>query len=164
MLTQGQLALVDDDDFEQLNAHKWYAWWNPHTQSFYAERNDYSSGKKRTILMHRQIVGAVFGSVVDHINHDTIDNQRCNLRVCLSGENQRNTRKQRNGKSLFKGVSRHSLTEKWRARIHVNGREIALGLFDSPESAAKAYDAAARLHFGEFALTNENLGLVSSND
>ncbi len=104
--------------------------------------------------MHRQIMGAPAGMVVDHVNHKTLDNQRENLRVCTQSQNNANQRKTR-GASRFKGVAWHKRTGKWHARIGKNGRRHHLGCFNNEALAAQAYNAAALEHFGEFALLNE---------
>jgi hypothetical protein len=105
--------------------------------------------------MHREIMGAAEGQVVDHINHDGLDNRRCNLRVCSHAENVRNQRGQRGRSSGYKGVSRDRRLGKWRAQIWHNGKHTYLGLFESEAAAARAYNAKARDLFGAFAYLNE---------
>jgi hypothetical protein len=156
-LTQGQVAKVDDADFEWLNRYKWCAYWNERSKSFYAKRNSLLSDEyqhKTSLLMHRLIMGAKRGQEVDHDNHDTLDNQRTNLRVCTTFQNHGNVRKQQRNTSGFKGVSWHKHTRKWRAYIMISGKQLHLGLHEFPEQAARAYDCKARELFGEFALTN----------
>lgn len=97
--------------------------------------------------MHREIVDA---PEVDHRNGDRVDNRRANLRAATHLQNCQNARPK--GQSRFKGVSRYR--ERWHARIKVPGRRIDLGSFHDEESAARAYDVAAREHFGEFARLN----------
>lgn len=103
--------------------------------------------------MHRIIVDAPAGMVVDHINHDALDNRRANLRVCTQSQNLGNQIRKL-GSSKYKGVSWHKAAQKWHARIQKNDAHVSLGLFDSETDAARAYDSAAREHFGEFALCN----------
>jgi hypothetical protein len=105
--------------------------------------------------MHREIAGPGPGQVVDHINHDGLDNRRCNLRVCSHAENVRNQRGQYGRSSRYKGVSRDRRLGKWRAQIWHNGKHTYLGLHDSETAAAEAYNAKARELFGEFAYLNE---------
>jgi hypothetical protein len=147
-LTQGQVALVDDEDFEELNQFKWCAYWAPHARTFYAVRRD----GKRLTLMHRQITKAPPGRKVDHRNRIGFDNQKLNLRFATESQNSANSRLPSNNTSGFRGVSRNR--QKWQSRIRYNGRKIHLGSFDCPEEAAKAYDRAARHYFGEFATPN----------
>jgi hypothetical protein len=90
--------------------------------------------------------------VVDHINGDTLDNRRANLRVCTKSENNRNRRKLHPTTSRFKGVYKN--TKPWIALIECNGKQFVLGRFASEEEAALAYDKAAKEHFGSFARLN----------
>jgi len=160
-LTQGQVALVDDEDFERLNAFKWHSQWNPHTQSFYAVRNSpKAGGKQLTVRMHREIMGAKSNKQVDHENHNTLDNRKENLRVCTREQNARNGRSRRNNTSGFKGVSWDKRALKWLAHVGAHGKAKHLGYFANPIEAAVAYDAAAVLVHGEFAMTNAMLGLL----
>jgi hypothetical protein len=104
--------------------------------------------------MHRQILGAPPGQQVDHINGDTLDNRRVNLRLATHGQNQHNRGKYRNNKSGYKGVSWDKAAGKWRAQIKFNNKKYNLGRYHDPIEAALAYDAAAiRLH-GAFARLN----------
>lgn len=98
-------------------------------------------------------MGAAKNEEVDHINGDTLDNRRCNLRLCRRIQNARNVKK-KSGSSQYKGVTWLRWCERWMARITVNYRQIILGYFTDETKAAKAYDEAARKHFGEFAKTN----------
>lgn len=104
--------------------------------------------------MHRLIVGAVKGEIVDHVNGNTLDNRRENLRKCSKSQNAQNSKRHRDGVSGFKGVSFHRRSKTWRARIRNDGREVCLGYFHSPVDAARAYDRAAFEMFGEFAKVN----------
>jgi hypothetical protein len=88
--------------------------------------------------------------VVDHINCNTLDNRRENLRLCNQSENIRNARKNFQGKNPYKGVSLYKPTNRWRARIQVNDKTIYLGYYDTPEKAYEAYVAASKKYHGEF--------------
>jgi len=109
--------------------------------------------------MHRLIMDAPDGTDVDHRNMDRVDNRRSNLRLATRAENLRNQGLSRNNTSGFKGVSR--LDGKWRAEIRVKWKLIYLGLFDDKVEAARAYDTAAKEHFGEFARLNFPEALMS---
>ena len=150
-LTQGKVAIVDESDFEWASQWKWFAKYKPSCHAFYAARTDNKAGV--TFELHRALMGVNKGDkrVVDHINHDSLDNRRGNLRVCTSTQNSQNRRAHCNNKSGFKGVSFHPHTGKWRAVIHVNGKRLSLGLRATPEEAGELYHAAAQEHFGEFA-------------
>lgn len=149
-LTRGQVALVDAENYERINAHKWFAKWNPHTRSFYAYRNGPTiDGRREFIAMGREILGLEKGDgkKVDHEDHNMLDNRRGNLRVATQNQNMHNRGKNRNNKSGFKGVHWHPECRKWRAVIRYNGEQYRLGLFSKAEDAHAAYcAAAARLH------------------
>lgn|SRR5512133_4011155 len=161
-LTQNQVAIIDDSDFDTVSQFSWCAMWKPNPKAFYAFRGyRRHDGKKRTMYMHRFIVDAPPGLVVDHINHNTLDNRRSNLRICSTAENIRNQKLHAHAStSGFKGVSFSRAIRKWRSSIVVSRKHIHLGVFNSPIEAAIAYDAAAVMYFGEFALTNKSLGLL----
>lgn len=153
-LTQGKFALVDDEDFEWLSQYKWHL-----SHYGYAVCNEYLGGyRSRGLRMHRLVMGAPHDMVVDHINHDKLDNQKNNLRICKSRQNQYNMKRRKDNTSGFKGVRWHQ--NKWNARIYVSGKETNLGSFDDKLEAAKAYNRAARKHYGDFALLN-TIGEIS---
>jgi hypothetical protein len=104
-------------------------------------------------MMHRLIMNTPKGMDTDHINGDSLDNRRCNLRICTHAQNQRNLKKIL-GNNKYKGVSLFKKTQKWRARIQINRMGLHLGYFDTEEEAAKAYNEAAEKHFGEFSRIN----------
>jgi hypothetical protein len=148
-LTQGKVALVDDEDYTWLNRRKWCA--NIFNGHWYAVRTE----KKKTVLMHAQILGTPKGMKSDHKDGDGLNNQRHNLRICIHAQNLYNQRTQTRLKSSsFKGVFWHTQAKKWQAQIKVNTRRIYLGIFISEIKAARAYDEAARKYFGDFAHTN----------
>ena len=158
-LTRGMVALVADSDFEFLNQWKWRAN-SGHRRYFYAMRSVRVNGKKRGVLMHRLIAGAVIGQEVDHKDHCTLNNQRYNLRLCTKNQNNGNQVLRKDSISGFKGVFLHK-RGKWVAQIRRNGNAKHLGLFETPQLAAARYDQAAIETFGEFALTNKALGLLN---
>jgi len=154
-LTQGQFAKVSDEWYEELNKFKWYAVYNPCTESFYANRNSSRLfGKQKKILMHRVIAGTPDGMETDHRDGDTLNNLPDNLRNCTNIQNQCNRGKQANNKSGFKGVTWYKRSKIWRVQIKVYGKVIHLGYYLIPEQAARAYDKAAKKYFGEFAKLN----------
>ena len=160
-LTQGKTALVNNDNYGWLSQWKWCASRARHT--WYAVRCAKSAdGKWTTIGMHREVLGLKpqDGTQCDHKNGNGLDNRRDNLRPCTHQENQHNRRTRGVGTSQFKGVSRSAGSSKWSANISTPnpegglGKMRNLGLFTDEEGAARAYDRAAREHFGEFACTN----------
>ena len=148
-LTQGKFALVDADDFDRINLFKW------HFLSGYAARSSVVEGRKKYFFMHREILNPKNDQQVDHINHDTLDNRKINLRACSKTQNLMNQKKSANKSSKFKGVVWHKQKGKWYARIVVNKKSISLGLFQTQEQAAIAYNEAAKTHFKEFAKLND---------
>lgn len=160
-LTRGKVAIVDDDDFKRLGQYKWCAF--PAYGNWYAGRSIRSNIKNRKqefVLMHRIIMNAEKGMQVDHKNGNGLDNRRCNIRFCSKTENQRNKRILKSNTSGYKGVYLDKRTGKWYAQINVCYKKRRLGLFDTKECAALAYNNAAKELFGEFARLND-LKLVS---
>lgn len=148
-LTQGKSAMVDDEDYDWLNQWKW------HFAQGYASRNSGSVlGLRKAIRMHREILRTPKGMDTDHINGNTLDNRRKNLRICTRAQNNTNTRVRKDNTSGFRGVTWHTYTRKWEAQININGKHTHLGLFKTPEEAALAYDQEAKKHHGEFARLN----------
>ncbi len=151
-LTQELYALVDAEDFERLNKHKWHA--HKGGRTYYAERHPPAqNGKQQIVCMHREILQLPKGVHADHRSGYGLDNRRTNLRPATLQQNQFNRRLQ-GGKSKYKGVVWHKGAKKWQAQIRFNSKEIYLGLFRSEVDAAKAYDKAAKKLFGEFVRTN----------
>lgn len=151
-LTQGKVALVDDEDYARVVAFNWYAKepWN--CLGWYAARNETIGIKQqRTIYLHAFILNFPDCAFIDHINRDTLDDQKHNLRIATTVQSAAN-RELPVGVSGYRGVTRSGLY--WIARIAINGNRIYLGTFDTPEEAATAYDVAALQHHGEFAVLN----------
>jgi len=152
-LTQGKVALVDDEDYEELNKYKWCA--HKEKTNIYALRHGHKVDGSRTMIrMHREIMKPVNGLSIDHIDSDGLNNQRCNLRVCTHAKNMRHVRPRKGCSSIFKGVTWHKKIQKWRAYIMLNSKQISLGCYHSEVDAARAYDSAAINLFGSFALLN----------
>lgn len=111
--------------------------------------------------MHRFILGLpVWNPPVDHKNGDGLDNRRSNLRVCSWAQNSGNRVLDSRNTTGFKGVSFCVANKKFHAALRAKGEAYHLGYFEDAISAAKAYDAGAIQHFGEFAKTNASLGLL----
>lgn len=145
-LTKGYVALVDDDDFEELNKYHWQ-FADSRATAYGGVGED---GKKKRIYMHRLVTNCPKGMQVDHINHNMLDNRKSNLRICTHKENMMNRPKVKNNTSGYTGVTWHKQWKKWMASISVNGGKIHLGYFSDKEEAAKAFKAAAKKYRGEF--------------
>jgi hypothetical protein len=156
-LTNGGFTTVDDEDFERLSRYRWQR----DTTKPRVFRCEYvGSYKSRTIYMHREIVEAPQGMSVDHIDGNTLNNERHNLRICTHAQNMKNIRRKQPHTSRFKGVYFESATGRWRAQIGSDNKSRVLGRFATEVAAARAYDAAAGQLHGDYACTNETLGLL----
>jgi len=159
-LTQGKSAIVDAEDFDRVSEFKWHYL---KVATGYAHRKQhigYKDGKRirKNIYMHRFIIGVEDSKVhVDHINHDTLDNRKSNLRLCTHVENMRNQKNRKGGSSKYKGVykRRDNRVKPFTAQIQFNYKNIYLGTFATERDAAIAYNKAALHYFGEFALLND---------
>jgi hypothetical protein len=155
-LSQGKFAIVDDEDFEMLSTHKWHAAKHKNKNVFYARTNIITpEGKKTTCSMHRIILMInTDTSVCDHKDGNGLNNCKSNLRTCNLFQNARNRCKHKNGISTFKGVYLDKRHGRYQSSIRVNGKNISQGYFKDQESAAIAYDNAAKKYFGDFARLN----------
>lgn len=162
-LTQGLVALVDDDDYEWLmKLHKWHA--AKYRNFCYAaytvnrpSENMKSRQTSKKVFMHRLILNAKDGEICDHINGDTLDDRRCNLRIVTSSQNIRNSKKISRKKpcsSRYKGVCWAKKSNKWWVTIKTDTGVVNCGYFKNEEDAARAYNIAAQKYFGEYARLN----------
>lgn len=152
-LTQGKAALVDDQDAALLGSWKWT--YLPNGRSGYAIRWEMCDGQRRTIYMHRQIMEAQPGYLVDHIDGDGLNNQRSNLR--LATETQNHVNRAAPARAIpYRGVYAYPRNPgfPWKAQIKASRRGWYLGRYATQEEAARAYDRAALHFFGSFARLN----------
>jgi len=149
-LTQDKFAIVDAEDYERLSRYKWHA--SKKGRCWYAA----SQRSKKRLTMHRVILNAPRGLVVDHINHNGLDNRRKNLRLCTVAQNNQNSRPhiRLNKLSKYKGVTFDKNRNLFNASIRQNKKGYFLGGFKEERDAAKAYDKKARELFGKFAYLN----------
>lgn len=148
VLTGGQVSIVDDEDYEELSKYKWRVMQKGNTS--YAKRK---GAKGATFMMHREIINAPANMEVDHIDGNGLNNTKLNLRLCSHSENMRNQRIPKNNKTGFKGVTSY-LKNKYRAMISHENKSFHIGVYETAEEAAKAYDDKAIELFGEYARTN----------
>ena len=139
-LTRGKFAIVDDEDYERFGSQRWHC-----SSAGYARQ---TGPNRESIFLHRLIVGAGLGQVVDHINRNPLDNRRANLRICTHAQNLQNAR--RRG-SMLKGVGLDKRDGRYYARVSVNGRRKNVGRFATEAEAHEAYLNSARRVYGEFA-------------
>jgi len=155
-LTRGKFAIVDPDDYIWLKKFKWHASKNGYT--FYAKRSVYTGEKSRskTLAMHRRIIKAPDNLLVDHINHNGLDNRKANLRLATPAQNNRNCLiiKKRNAYSQYRGVTWSKRKKRWLVMIRFDGKRKFLGYFKDEIQAAKTYDMAAKIYHREFAALN----------
>ena len=152
-LTKGYKTMVDDEDYEGVSQHKWFAHVD-YRGGVYARRQRRDGNKQVTVLMHREITGVPRGMEVDHIDGETLDNRRENLRVCTHSQNRKNTHGS-HGDVLYKGVCYNKGQDRYTAKIGCDGKQHWIGYFKTPEEAALAYNDAARRYHGEYACLNE---------
>lgn len=141
-------ALVDEEDYEDLNRYKWQIHKHGYAQRS-SRKEKIASGDPATVMMHRQILGLTptdNNIHVDHIYGRKRDNRKSQLRAGTIADNNRNTAKQSNNKSGIKGVCSVKGSKKWKAKIHQGGKDIYLGLFSNIKDAEKArLDAEKKL-------------------
>lgn len=156
-LSPTEIALIDEADKDLISPFKWYP--SRGKWGTYAKAHVKGFRPRRKIYMHRLIMGLSFGDkrFVDHVNHNGLDNRRCNLRICSNAQNQYN-QLAGTGTSRFKGVCWFKALGKWHAQIKLNYRTLHVGYFDDEIEAARAYDNAAIFYYGPFALLNFKRG------
>jgi hypothetical protein len=158
----GYKVLIDDEDYEKLPKTKCnvkirrngyiYFYYRKYSHSKFldGDKNCYEC-----IFLHRFLCGIKYRDkeIVDHINGNTLDNRKCNLRICTNAENLRNQKRSKRNKTGYKGVSFDKNRKKYKACIRVNGIGIFLGRFNNPIVAYEAYCEASKKYHGEFGRT-----------
>ena len=161
----GITVTIDDEDLSLVSEYRWYAYVldgrpNRTIKKRYVTSHIYlgcvnGKGRSRTMYLHRMLLNAEPGVTVDHINGNTLDNRRSNLRIASRSQQNMNRGVPSNNTSGFKGVSWYKRYQRWAAFIHLPDRKQRhLGYFDTAEEAARRYDAEAMIIFGEFANLN----------
>ena len=143
--SKGEEFWFDLEDYDLIKNYCWYL-----------SNNKYivTGSGKNTKLLHRLITNCESNMVVDHINHNTMDNRRYNLRICTQSENTANSQIAINNVSGVTGVTWNSIKNKWESKIMVNRKTINLGRYNNFEDAVKARKEAEEKYFGEFSYDN----------
>lgn len=162
-LEKGLFTIVDDDIYDLFAQTHWTA--AREKTSHYATHYKRFEKVQQMFRLARLIMNPPPHLQVDHINRNTLDNRRANLRLATNQQNQFNQKLSKANTSGFKGVAfqKHSPTKPWRAFVSVDKKKKHIGYFSTPIEAAKAYDEAAIKHYGEYAATNKDLGLLKNN-
>jgi hypothetical protein len=151
-------TLVDEEDYDRFSNYIWLAEWQESLGSYYAKRHEMMSGKSITIYLHREILnlprnpGRGCPLKADHINHDTLDNRRSNLRICDNTQSVANRRRMSNGKGRFRGV--YPNQQYFQPRINYKNLTICFNRLESEIEAAVVYNFAAKVLHGEYAKFN----------
>ena len=155
---KGLSAIVDEKDYETLDlgSYKWRPLIGRTTVYAIAHKN------RKTLYLHRLIMGladAPRSVLVDHKDHNGLNNSRTNLRVTDKRGNKGNSRKPLSAKSAstYKGVSymADKNIKPWLSRIKLSGKDKYIGSYRTEIEAARAYNKAAEKHFGTMAYINE---------
>ncbi len=154
-LTKGKITKVDLNDFKYLNTIKWH-----YNHGYVSRTIRLKNNKFKKQLMHRVIMKAPKSLQVDHINGNTLDNRRINLRLCTKSQNMRNQRISKNNTSGYKGVSWNKRAKKWVSYIRFNSKQYFLGNFKNIKKAARAYNVASKKYHKEFSNLNKGVGRV----
>ena len=147
-------CIIDKEDAIQIKHMYWFA--IPKGSTYYVESYPTTPKPRRRIKLHRLLLSATVGSIVDHSDGDGLNNSKKNIRLCSFAENSRNKKSDSNKMFCkFKGVSNsYSSLNPFRSSLHLNGKRVSLGCFSTAEESAKAYNEAALKYFGEFARLN----------
>jgi len=150
--------LIDTEDLQKLIdfGYPWGVAYKPDIDSYYAKTTQYISCINRkvsnkNIELHRFIMNANKGEYIDHINHNTLDNRKENLRITRNNQNIKNRKgKNKNNKSGYRNVSWNNFKNQWVVQLQVNGENTQLGYFDNVDDAGKFAEEMREKYYGEF--------------
>jgi hypothetical protein len=156
-LTRGKIALVDDEDYYNLMYWSWCA--TPNRGKYYAKRATIKNGKYKMIPMSNTIMNPPEGMIVDHIDHNGLNNQKSNLRTCTYSQNcvhaiHKKTKTGYRGVYEDKRYFLRNSIRKYRIELTVNMKRKSFGTFTDPKEAARVYNELTKKYNGEFALLN----------
>lgn len=160
-------VLIDDEDYHKVMSQRWY----PNRRKsgkrvYFLSHYLLENGEKKNIQLHRYIMNCHINdlSIIDHINGDTLDNRKCNLRKCTIAENSRNSMLSISNTSGYKGVSFFKQREKWKAEITLNSKTYHIKYCDDLVEAARFYDMFALYFYKEYARTNFSIDTYSKEE
>ena len=142
-LTQGKVAIVDDEDYEWLNQWKWYC----NAQGYAVREQSVGKNKSKMIRMHRLINKTQEGYDTDHIDRNRLNNKRNNLRTVNHKENMFNLSMAKNNMSGHRGVNWHKESKKWRAYLQINHKQIYLGIYNTINEAILARKQGEKIYY-----------------
>jgi hypothetical protein len=149
-LSKGKFAIIDIEESDLVNQYKWCI--NDKQNNNYAIATKVIDNIRHSKRMHRVIMRVTDPSIIiDHINHNGLDNRRCNLRITTHQKVTVQSQVSNNKNTKHKGISFHKPSNKWRARISINGKTTYLGYYINEIEAAYAYEKKAIELYGEFA-------------
>ncbi|HUV64953.1 MAG TPA: HNH endonuclease [Sedimentisphaerales bacterium] len=152
-LTKGKFAIVDPEDFEQLNQYNWYCTYYGYAARKIPKKD--RKGKETRVLMHRELCPVPDELVVDHINRNPGDNRKANLRPATKQQNCWNAKiKKKRAETQYTGIHFDKRRGKWYVHITLDGRSTTCGYYSDEVEAAKAYDRLVKQHRGEFGVLN----------
>lgn len=152
IVLRGYNVIIDDEDYDKVSKYSWM----PKTNALFGNPNQvyftYHAGLKGRVLLHRYIMGKSIndGGCVDHINGNTLDCRKANLRIVTKSQNNCNRRRNTRSTTGYKGVDFNKVKGKYRARIGIHGKSISLGYYKTPEEAYAAYCEGSKKYHGEY--------------
>ena len=144
LLSKGQVALVDDDVYEWASQHKWSPGGGSRGKPYVTRGVYLPGGKRRTVYLHREIMGAPPGIDVDHRNGDGLDNRRANLRLVSRAQNNQNRHAPATASTGVRNVYWTPRPRLYRVRLTQNNRPVDLGYYRTLEEATRAAEAGRR--------------------
>lgn len=152
---KGYKVQIDEEDYERVTSLKWWVQIAHGNVYFYHKFWNPEKTHKHNVSLQRFLLGLQPHDKRqgDHINGNTLDNRRSNLRICTIAENTRNMKRHKSNQTGFKGIQLNKKSGKYIARICVNLKQIHLGYFSTPEEAHTAYCEASKKYHGEYGRT-----------
>jgi len=145
--------LLDEEDKHLLYEYRWFKQRDRDGNVYLSSFLTKDKVRTKNVKLHRLIIGCKIGEMVDHINGNTMDNRKSNLRLCTFSQNRVNAKKQKNNTSGYPGVTLDKRSNKWHAQICKDKRWHSCGYWNTPEQAYEAYLKKGKELYGEFIRT-----------